>query len=88
VPQPRSYAVDYTTYRDQHAGLRRRPPWPCLSALPRAHCVVDHYSLFAKQKLDLVDAAKREGLLRGNATTFAHARALPGSLLCSPREFL
>ena len=75
VPHPATYAADYATYKAS-VSLKHRPPWPCLSGLPRSRCVVDHYCQHAKHKLGLVDAAKREGVL-GEGVILKHVRALP-----------
>ena len=73
VPRPTRYTADYATYKSSVA-RKYRPPWPCLSGLPRHFCVIDHYCQHAKHKLGLIDAARREGL---NASVFRHVRALP-----------
>ncbi len=73
VPMNRKYAADYATYKASVA-RKYRPPWPCLSGLPRHFCVIDHYCQHAKHKLGLIDAARREGL---NSSVFRHVRALP-----------
>ena len=73
VPRPTRYAADYATYKASIA-RKYRPPWPCLSGLPRHFCVIDHYCQHAKHKLGLIDAARREGL---NSSAFRHVRALP-----------
>ncbi len=73
VPRPTRYTADYATYKASVA-RKYRPPWPCLSGLPRHFCVVDHYCQHAKHKLGLIDAARREGL---NSSAFRHVRALP-----------
>ena len=73
APRPARYTADYATYKSSVA-RKYRPPWPCLSGLPRHFCVIDHYCQHAKHKLGLIDAARREGL---NASVFRHVRALP-----------